>query len=63
MQGPTISPGEIEAGNTFVMHAMYGLPRTGNMFIPVGELLHVTADGPEQLMKFPRTPFVVEANG
>ena len=53
----------IEEGSTFVMHAVFALPQTGNMFVPLGDVVHVTADGPEQLMKFPRTPFVAGAGG
>ncbi len=48
----------IEDGMTFVVHATFELPDSGAMFVPLGDLCHVTPDGPELLMKFPRTPFV-----
>ncbi len=39
-------------------HAVFGLPGTGKMFVPLGDVFHLTEDGPELLMGFPRTPFV-----
>ena len=45
-------------GMTIVLHGVYALPDTGKMFVPLGDVLHITAEGPELLMKFPRTPFV-----
>ena len=48
----------IEAGMTFVVHAAYGLPESGKMFVPLGDVCHATSDGFELLMEFPRTPFV-----
>ena len=34
------------------------LPQSGKIFVPLGDVCHVTADGVEKLMEFPRTPFV-----
>ena len=48
----------LQAGMTAVMHAVYTLPGTNKMFVPLGDVCHVTNDGPELLMNFPRTPFV-----
>jgi Xaa-Pro dipeptidase len=48
----------LEAGNTFVVHAAFGLPESGKMFVPLGDVCHVGSDGVELLMQFPRTPFV-----
>jgi len=48
----------LEAGMTFVVHATFELPGSGAMFVPLGDLCHVTSDGVEFLMKFQRTPFV-----
>ena len=47
----------LQAGTTAVIHSVFGLPG-GKMFVPLGDLCHVTADGPELLMDFQRTPFV-----
>ena len=49
---------ELEAGMTFVVHSTFELPGSGAMFVPLGDLCHVTPDGVEFLMKFPREPFV-----
>ena len=46
---------------TAVMHAVFGLPGTGKMFVPLGDVFHLAEDGPELLMGFPRTPFVAGA--
>ena len=51
----------IQTGMTFVVHAAYELPESGKMFVPLGDVCHVTADGAEKLMEFPRTPFVAGA--
>ena len=48
----------IQPGMTFVVHAAYELPESGKMFVPLGDVCHVTANGAEKLMEFPRTPFV-----
>ena len=48
----------LQAGMTFVVHAAYGLPGSGAMFVPLGDVCHVTPQGPELLMEFPRTPFI-----
>ena len=52
------NPALMQAGMTAVMHAVFGLPGTGKMFVPLGDVFHLTQDGPELLMGFPRTPFV-----
>ena len=49
-----------QAGTTAVIHSVFGLP-SGKMFVPLGDLCHVTEDGPEFLMDFQRTPFVAGA--
>ena len=49
-----------QAGTTAVIHSVFGLPG-GKMFVPLGDLCHVTDDGPELLMDFQRTPFVAGA--
>ena len=48
----------LQAGMTFVVHAAYDLPDSGAMFVPLGDVCHVTSQGPELLMEFPRTPFI-----
>ncbi len=45
-------------GTTAVIHACFKLPGSGKMFIPLGDVCHVTPDGPEFLMEFPRTLFL-----
>ena len=49
-----------QAGTTAVIHSVFGLP-SGKMFVPLGDLCHVTENGPELMMDFPRTPFVAGA--
>lgn len=48
----------LESGATAIVHSSFSMPGTGKMFVPLGDLCHVTEDGPELLMSFPRTPFV-----
>lgn len=48
----------LEHGTTAVVHACFKLPGSGKMFIPLGDVCHVTPDGPEFLMEFPRTLFL-----
>jgi len=45
-------------GMTCVIHAAYSLPETGKLFVPLGDVCHVTASGPELLMRFGRDQFV-----
>ena len=33
----------LQAGMTFVVHAAYGLPDSGAMFVPLGDVCHVTS--------------------
>ncbi len=49
---------QLEAGMTFVLHTAFELPESGKMLVPLGDVCHVTPDGPELLMSFPRTPFL-----
>ncbi len=46
------------AGMTMVIHSIFELPGTGNMFVPYGDVIHVTDNGPELLMQFPNTAFI-----
>jgi Xaa-Pro aminopeptidase len=48
---------KLQAGTTAVVHSVFGLPG-GKIFVPLGDLCHVTEDGPELLMDFQHTPFV-----
>ena len=48
----------LQAGMTFVVHSVFSLPDSGKMFVPLGDVCHVTPDGVELLMNFPRTPFL-----
>lgn len=48
----------LEHGTTAVIHACFKLPGSGKMFIPLGDVCHVTPEGPEFLMEFQRTLFV-----
>ena len=48
----------LKAGMTAVIHVTYSLPGSGKMFVPLGDVCHVTENGAELLMEFPRTPFV-----
>jgi Xaa-Pro aminopeptidase len=51
----------LQPGTTGVVHTAFALPGSGKMFVPLGDVCHVTADGPELLMGFPREPFVAGA--
>jgi Xaa-Pro aminopeptidase len=51
----------LEADTTAVVHATFSLPGSGKMFVPLGDVCHVTEDGPELLMSFQREPFVAGA--
>lgn len=48
----------LEAGMTAVIHTIFCLPETGVMFVPLGDVCHVTDDGADFLMGFQRSPFV-----
>ena len=48
----------LEEGMTCVIHAAYSLPDTGKLFVPLGDVCHVTSNGPEFLMKFGRDLFL-----
>ena len=48
----------LAAGMTMVIHSIFELPGTGNMIVPYGDMIHVTDNGPELLMKFPNTAFI-----
>lgn len=48
----------LEVGMTAVIHAAFSLPESGKLFVPLGDVCHVTEKGPDFLMKFPRTPFL-----
>lgn len=48
----------LQAGMTVVIHVTYSLPGSGKMFVPLGDVCHVTEDGPQLLMGFQRTPFL-----
>jgi len=48
----------LQVGNTIILHSAFSLPGSGKMFVPLGDQLHLTDDGPEFLMKFPRTLFL-----
>ena len=57
------SPGEsndtlLQAGNTIIVHSVFALPGSGKMFVPLGDVCHVTPDGAELLMEYPRELFV-----
>ncbi len=48
----------LQAGMTAVMHTMTVVPDSQTLFVPLGDVVHVTPDGPEFLMNFTRSPFV-----
>ena len=48
----------LQAGMTAVMHTATVVPDSQTLFVPLGDVVHVTLNGPEFLMKFPRSPFV-----
>ncbi|MAE60296.1 MAG: hypothetical protein CMJ49_02950 [Planctomycetaceae bacterium] len=50
-----------KAGMTIVLHSVFTLPGSGKMFVPLGDVCHVTPDGPEFLMGFSRDLFVADA--
>ena len=49
---------ELEKGNVAIVHTCFTDPKSGRMLIPVGDLCHVTEDGPEILYQFPRKLFL-----
>ena len=51
----------LQVGNTMILHSAFSLPGSGKLFVPLGDQLHLTPDGPEFLMKFPRTLFLAGA--
>ncbi|MBI81830.1 MAG: hypothetical protein CMJ81_01410 [Planctomycetaceae bacterium] len=51
----------IEAGTTVVVHSVFTLPGSGKMFVPLGDVCHITPDGPEFLMNFTRDLFLAGA--
>ena len=50
-----------EAGTTVVVHSVFTLPGSGKMFVPLGDVCHITPDGPEFLMNFTRDLFLAGA--
>jgi len=48
----------LQPGNTIIIHSAFSLPGSGKLFVPLGDQCHLTPDGPELLMEFPRTLFV-----
>ena len=48
----------LETGNTVVLHSAFSLPKSGKMFIPLGDHILVGENGPEFLMDFQRNPFI-----
>ena len=48
----------LEEGMTCVIHVAYSLPETGKLFVPLGDVCHVTFGGPEFLMNFSRDLFL-----
>jgi len=50
----------LEAGMTIILHSAFSLPDTGKLFVPLGDQLHVTAEGAEFLMDFNRDLFLIE---
>ena len=51
----------VEAGTTVVVHSVFTLPGSGKMFVPLGDVCHITPDGPEFLMNFTRDLFLAGA--
>lgn len=43
---------------TVVIHSAFALPGSGKLFVPLGDQVHITDEGPEFLMDFPRTLFL-----
>ena len=52
----------LKEGNVVIIHTMLSLPHTGTLLIPVGDMCHITDDGPELLYNFPRRPFLAREN-
>ena len=50
----------LQPGMTIILHSAFSLPGSGKLFVPLGDQLHLTADGPEFLMKFTRDLFLIE---
>ena len=48
----------LQAGNTIILHSAFSLPGSGKLFVPLGDQMLLTDDGPEFLMEFPRTLFL-----
>ena len=48
----------LQAGNTIILHSAFSLPGSGKLFVPLGDQMLLKDDGPELLMKFPRTLFL-----
>ena len=48
----------LAAGMTMVIHAIFELSGRGKMFVPCGDVIHVTDQGPQMLMEFSNTAFV-----
>ena len=48
----------LQPGMTIAVHAGYPLPDPGRLGVPLGDVCHVTPEGPELLMGFPHEPFV-----
>lgn len=48
----------LKAGMTCVIHAAFSLPESGKLFVPLGDVCHVTKNGPELLMGFTRDLFL-----
>ena len=48
----------LKAGMTVVIHSSFALPGSGKLFVPLGDQIHITDEGPEFLMDFPRTLFL-----
>ena len=48
----------LQAGNTIILHSAFSLPGSGKLFVPLGDQLLLNDDGPEFLMRFPRTLFL-----
>ena len=44
----------LEENNTIIVHSAFTLPKSGKMFIPLGDQFQVTKNGINLLMEFPR---------
>lgn len=49
---------QLESGMTVVVHSVFTLPESGKMFVALGDVCHITPDGPEFLMDFSRDLFL-----